>query len=233
VDANGSNATAVTQLRGQLGSPRWSPDSNRIVFDSVTGEGRALFIVDASGGAPRRRSAWGNPSRASWSPDGRWIYFGDKNAKGGADIWKVSTTDSTRREQVTHDGGFEAYESSDGKILYYAADGAIQQMPVAGGPSSVVNIGLNVSHGWWGVAGGGIYFVDVLSPQTHTISGILKGPKAVYFFDPQSGNRRQVASIAGDLVPVTPDFCVSSDGSAIYYSLLEVSVSQIRMIEWQ
>jgi hypothetical protein len=38
--------------------------------------------------------------------------------------------------------------------------------------------------------------------------------------------------ITGDLVGVTPDSCVSRNGSSICNSLLEASVSQIRSLEW-
>jgi len=60
---------------------------------------------------------------------------------------------------------------------------------------------------------------------------VSKGAKRVYVVDPTFGVRRQIGTISGDLIGVFPDFCVAPDGKQIYYSVLEVSVSQIRMIE--
>ena len=48
---------------------------------------------------------------------------------------------------------------------------------------------------------------------------------------PGPEDRRQIEAIAGDMIGVFPDFCVAPDGKHVYYSLLEVSVSQIRMME--
>jgi len=58
------------------GSPRWSPDSGHIVFDSNIEGQFELYTVSADGGKPRRLT--NNPADdavASWSRDGKSIYF--------------------------------------------------------------------------------------------------------------------------------------------------------------
>jgi Tol biopolymer transport system component len=76
-EADGSNPVQVSDM-GHSGSPRWSPDSQRIVIDSVAADGNwQLFMANAHGGRPQRMTK--NPAndmRPSWSQDGKWIYFG-------------------------------------------------------------------------------------------------------------------------------------------------------------
>ena len=99
-----------------LGSPRWSPDGQRIAFD-VFREGHAdIYVVSADGGSPRRFTT--EPSqevRPSWSRDGRWIYFGSNRS----DTWQVwkAPAEGGAAVQVTKNGGREAFESPDGKFV--------------------------------------------------------------------------------------------------------------------
>jgi Tol biopolymer transport system component len=237
VDVDGRNPLAVTHLRGPgAGSPRWSPDSRRIAFDVTSGAGRAIFVADTGGGDPRQMTQWTRAGRPSWSRDGRWIYFGDSDSAGAGQVFRISATDEKSPEnpgerkpvQITRDGAFEAYESADGSFLFYLHEHELRRMPIAGGaPSAVTDRQINM--GLWCLAEKGIYFVDVASARR---SGpIARGDKPVYLLDPSTGVLRQVASISGDISTNLPDFCVSPDGKALYYSWLEVSVSQIRMIE--
>jgi hypothetical protein len=83
--------------------------------------------------------------------------------------------------------------------------------------------------GLWSVAENGVYFVDLTSARMN--GPLARGEKPVDLLDPASGAVRRVGTIGGDLITNLPDFSVSPDGKALYYSILEVSVSQIRMIE--
>jgi Tol biopolymer transport system component len=60
-------------------SPRFdlSPDGTEVVYSTDTHEGRVIFVVPVSGGAPRRvTTTTGNePSYPVWSPDGTRIAF--------------------------------------------------------------------------------------------------------------------------------------------------------------
>jgi hypothetical protein len=104
-------------------------------------------------------------------------------------------------------------------------------MPRDGGPSAPLDTGSQMAHGWWGLGPGGIYFVDMYDPTLYSVPPVSKGAKKVMFVDLKTGARRQIGAITGDMIGVFPDFCVAPDGKHIYYSLLEVSVSQIRMME--
>jgi Tol biopolymer transport system component len=78
-DHEGRNPIQLTSFGGfAVGSPRWSPDSRWIAFDSPTKAGNDdIYVIGADGGQSRRlTSGPSNNVRPSWSHDGRWIYFG-------------------------------------------------------------------------------------------------------------------------------------------------------------
>ena len=55
--------------------PAWSPDGRQIAFTADTGGGFDLYVVAASGGAPRRVTQLGGDERKpSWTRDGRVVF---------------------------------------------------------------------------------------------------------------------------------------------------------------
>ena len=78
-------------------------------------------------------------------------------------MWKAPA-DGGAAVQVTRNGGFLAFESPDGRLVYYAKSGApgIWSVPVGGGQERMVHH-LPVAEYWdgWGVGRQGLYFVDV------------------------------------------------------------------------
>ena len=75
-------------------------------------------------------------------------------------------------QQVTKQGGFAAFESSDGKYLYYAKldVAGLWRIPVEGGEESLVLDQLKPREwGYWAVADGGIYFINSESKPHATI----------------------------------------------------------------
>ena len=108
-------------------------------------------------------------SLASWSRDGRFIYFGS-NRDGQSQVWKVpaSGEEPGNARQVTRGGGFAAIESTDGRYVYFTkkASGtpdpqnALWRIPIEGGDEEVVVEGLRSSHGNWDLTADGLYFVD-------------------------------------------------------------------------
>ena len=119
-DSEGKQSVQMTNFAGPLtGTPRWSPDGKWIVFDTRP-EGQAdIWIVGADGGKPRRLTT--EPSEdvvPSWSRDGKSIYYAS-NRSGAWQVWR-KPVDGGGAQQVTFQGGFAAFESPDGKYLYYA-----------------------------------------------------------------------------------------------------------------
>ena len=122
------------------GTPRWSPDGRWIAFDSRskalgTAGNPDIFIISVDGGQPQRLTA--DPAEdvaPSWSRDGRWIYFGSSRS-GSMQIWRVAVAGGPA-VQITTQGGFEGFESPDGKYFYYTKGRGIPgicRVPVEGG----------------------------------------------------------------------------------------------------
>src|SRR2546426_760824 len=168
-DSDGSSARQLTNIGGPLtGTPRWSPDGRQIAFDSWIEGNADIYVISADGGKPRRLTY--DPDEditPSWSRDGRWIYFGCTRS-GSMQIWKVPA-EGGPTIQVTKQGGFEGFESADGKYFYYAKGRAmpgIWRVPVAGGEESLV-LDQHQAGLWryWGITDKGIYFASAEIPS--------------------------------------------------------------------
>jgi dipeptidyl aminopeptidase/acylaminoacyl peptidase len=58
------------------GCPRWSPDGRFLAYEKVSAGSWGLWVSTAAGQAPRRLTADpGNERTATWSPDGKFVYF--------------------------------------------------------------------------------------------------------------------------------------------------------------
>jgi len=93
------------------------------------------------------------------SPDGKWVYFMSSRS-GSGQIWKARA-DGREPIQLTAGGGYQALESPDGKLLFYAKERGrpgIWSVPVGGGPE--VPVLEAARHNAWAVAEGGIYYID-------------------------------------------------------------------------
>jgi Tol biopolymer transport system component len=138
---DGSSLVKLTSL-GSCGSPRWSPDSRWIAFDSTSTGAPAIYIVPAAGGAATALVEDASENMVpSWSNDGRWIYFA--SSRTGVDqVWKIAV-DHGQAVQVTRNGGFAPVESYDGRTIYYAKtrleNPEIWQVPVQGGEETLVS----------------------------------------------------------------------------------------------
>jgi Tol biopolymer transport system component/predicted Ser/Thr protein kinase len=224
-ESDGSNSLQLTSFGGPLtGTPRWSPDGRQIAFDSEAGESHGeVYVVNAEGGKPRRlTTATGASSNVvpSWSRDGKWIYFASDRT-GAWQTWKMPA-EGGQAVQVTKKGGFAAFESPDGKTLYYAkgqdAPG-LWKLPGQGGEETPVLEQLGAGYwGYWAVVRDGIYFYNVntraiefFSFATHKITEIAKPEKAPATFN--------------------PGLEVSPDGRWLLYAQVDEDTSHIMLVE--
>jgi hypothetical protein len=116
-------------------------------------------VINANGGAPRQlTSGSANNTRPSRSGDGRWIYFAS-NRSGDSQVWKA-LAQGGEPVQLTKAGGDEAFESVDGKLVFYSKPGksGIWSIPVDGGEEAQV-LG-DAREGGWAATRDGICFVD-------------------------------------------------------------------------
>jgi Tol biopolymer transport system component/DNA-binding winged helix-turn-helix (wHTH) protein len=84
---DGSNPVQLSDPPIQAVLPRWSPDSNQIVFDDMSpGNNRyTIYIVSSEGGRPRKLLPEEHESNCCpyWSPDGHKIVFNLFSAAAG------------------------------------------------------------------------------------------------------------------------------------------------------
>ena len=223
-DSDGHDAVQLTSFGGPpVGSPRWSPDSRWIAFDAPKAGKGEVFVISADGGAPRllMPRAAGNHIRPSWSHDGRWIYFGS-NATGDSQVWKVPSQGG-EAIQLTKQGGYEAFESPDGKFVYYSKYQApgIWRVAVEGGEETPVLDKAGTST--FAVTRDGICFFDwkdALYPVVQFYNFSSRHSTMLYEFPP--GTKLDTFSTA---------ISVSSDGRWILYTQLDQSGSNLVLVE--
>jgi Tol biopolymer transport system component len=137
-DSDGTHPVQLTRFVRGAGTPRWSPDSRWIVFDSDEAGNADLWVISADGGLPRRLTR--EPSAdvmGAWSRDGRWIYF-QSNRSGSEELWKIPAEGGEAVQLTTGGGGCYPVVSWDGRFVYCnKRSGEIWRVPVAGGEESL------------------------------------------------------------------------------------------------
>ncbi len=224
-ESDGSNPRRLTSIGGPLaGTPRWSPDGRQIAFDSWIEGNADIYVISAEGGKPRRLTYDSDEDiTPSWSRDGRWIYFGCTRS-GSMQIWKVPA-EGGPTIQLTKQGGFEGFESNDGKYFYYAKGRAmpgIWRVPVTGGEESPV---IEQHHAglwrYWAVTDQGIYFATAEVPSHPLIE----------FFSFATSKFSPVAKLNTPLFKTDPGLAVSPDGQWLLILQMDESGSDIVMAE--
>ena len=102
--------------------PAWSPDGKRVVFTSNRDNGKTfdLYIANADGGNLKKLTNLPAESVAywaSWTADGRWIYFNE----GASSMVCRVRPDGTGFQQVTE--GRDSNVSPDGKRIVFTQKG--------------------------------------------------------------------------------------------------------------
>ncbi len=208
--ADGLNVRRLTFLNGySAGTPRWSPDATRIVFDARPPAAQpSIYVVPASGGQPIRLTN-AEADVPSWSRDGRWIYY---HSRADDQIWKIPASGGTP-VAVTRGGGFEAFESADGRKLVYSKSDEAQGIWMLDLSTRQERPIPALAHAGelrrWTLAPRGIYFVPNAEDDSH---------KAVInYFDFATGHTSPVAEV-GPLVAAGPGvLAVSPDESVLLY----------------
>jgi Tol biopolymer transport system component len=229
---DGSNLHRLTHLgRGNACFAAWSPDGQKIAFNSGHGTGnigvKAIWVVPAGGGEPRRLTIESDlVGPPHWSGDSQWIYFYSRRS-GSPQIWKI-TSSAEQPVEITRNGGFDAQESPDGKHLYYtdwpsAADpyglqapSRLKRVPVNGGEEIVVLP--RISNFNWSVTVKGIYYV-------------VPGPTSIYFlmrYDYDTGRSERLGDLPARLVG---DVAVSRGGQWLSFSQADRVETDLMLID--
>ena len=224
--SDGAEETPLTTIGGPaVGSPRWSPTGDEIAFDTTRNGGYNISVVNVNDG--RIRDITNDRStnlRPSWSRDGKWIYF-SSGRSGERQLWKARSSDGGAIQVITKKGGFEAFESPDGKHLYYVrADEkpenvGIWQVPVNGGDEvRVVDQGVRWS---FAVTKNGIFIIDPFAKPAATIS----------FYSFASRRLQRIGQLPAGSRMAPSKIAVSPDEKWILYVQYDQWGSDIQMIE--
>jgi serine/threonine-protein kinase len=135
--------TPATFSPGQDSSPVWSPDSQRIIFNSARSGGQNVFEQAADGTGVVEQLTDGALTRtpSSLSPDGGRLVFSESGGQGGFNIMTmrldgnrmveplVRTPANERNPEISPDGRWIAYEADDtGQVEVY-----VERFPTLGG----------------------------------------------------------------------------------------------------
>jgi dipeptidyl aminopeptidase/acylaminoacyl peptidase len=193
---DGSNPTRLTRGPGRSqGSPSWSPDGQVIVFDSQAQNGHAdVWTIGVSGSGLRQITH--DPADdvvPSFSRDGRFVYF-TSNRTGRNETWRVPA-EGGAEEQVTHESSAMAFESFDGRTLYYqwGINGALLSRPTVGEEERTIRPCVFTLA--WAVAPQGLIHEDCSAPG---VSGSRQ--RNLRYWDAATGQDRQVATLDIDMI---------------------------------
>jgi Tol biopolymer transport system component len=218
-DADGSNAVDLLPGVGAAsGTPRWSPDGQRIAFDSNIEGNFDIYAIRASGGKPiRLTSDSAGDVAPRWSRDGERIYFTSIRT-GRYEVWKLSAGGG-EAVQVTRNGGGTAFESPDGKFVYYIKGdftGGLWKMPASGGEESQVLP--SVLYRDFFLVNDGIYFIPEPGAD---------GKFSIQFLNIATGKVKTVAPVSRPFEGLS----VSPDGRFLLFSQVDEAGSDLMLVE--
>ncbi|MFQ5790704.1 MAG: amidohydrolase family protein [Acidobacteriota bacterium] len=121
--AGGGEARALTDGLGDDRLPDWSPEDDRIVFQSVRAGSWDLWTIhpDGTGLEPLTQGAF-DDREPVWSPDGKGVAF-SSDRSGNYDLW-VLDVDSREVRQLTRHPANDAMPtwSPDGSAIAFISD---------------------------------------------------------------------------------------------------------------
>jgi len=222
-DAATGEVKRLTENMTNSGSPAWSPNGQWIVFDSMVGGSKEMYIISAAGGKPRplTHEPKEEEARGEFSLDGRHVYFRSNRGGGMREIWRIPFAGGPMTK-ITNGGGEECRLSADGKFLYITRkEPGIWRVP-ADGSGETTKFRPNGFFGYWDVNALGIYYLDL---------SVKKAPRPVMFYDFATNTERRVATVEKEVDRLAPGFAVSRDGHWLLVLAREKPESDLFLVE--
>jgi Tol biopolymer transport system component/DNA-binding winged helix-turn-helix (wHTH) protein len=118
-NSDGTGMVKVSNFNNpQTGTLSWSPDSQKIAFDSLHNGHQAVYIVDTADLVAHQFSTnVPEPSQPNWSHDGKWIYFIAGGSPGR--IYRCPA-EGGNAVAISSEAGFFPQGSFDGEKVYFA-----------------------------------------------------------------------------------------------------------------
>lgn len=129
MEADGSNPHLLAHSPGEADDDLdWSPDGQKILFESDRFGNEEIFVMEADGANVQRLTYTPGKRRSfnpTWSPDGRRIVF-CSDRDGNMDVYAMDA-DGTNVRRLTytsgkHKGSWGPRQSPDGKAIVFGSD---------------------------------------------------------------------------------------------------------------
>jgi dipeptidyl aminopeptidase/acylaminoacyl peptidase len=225
VDSDGSNPRQVTFMKRPMTMGcGWSPDGQWLTFAAVVAGYFNVHIVKVAGGFPIQVTREADDHLLpTFSKDGRSIYFYSRKT-GRDEIWKVRITGGSP-VRITYNGGVEAFESPDGRFLYYTkkkgwdwSEPGLWRMKLPDGKEERI-IKSAATMGWTMFKDGIAY----LNTDTE--------PRSLDLFECASTRSRSLLRFEAPPRPQWTGISVSPDGRCILYGAAQTTGSDLFMVE--
>jgi Tol biopolymer transport system component len=220
-NSDGKNLRQLTHFGGPwLGTIRWSPDGQWIVFDARPNGHSEIFTMSISSGKPKLFEQENfEDRRPSWSRDGKSIYF-DTTRSGKPQIWKRSLETGISKP-IAPENSLVPTESLDGKALFFTSNSG--------------------QHDLWSsrVDGSNLVRVENVHPDPDldwclgkdAIYFAVGGQSSAKFYRYAFGNRQvtKIGELPQSLSLGTPSLVTSPDGKWLLYATVDHLSSNIKI----